>query len=379
MKKLEAEELLEKYLEGKANQQECIIVESWYLDVTEDSKGPTPFEIDAAERKVWKQLSMNRKNNKNSRFWFRSVAAILILMSFGTYFYFNSTKDSEASLNVVNVSNLIKPGSNKAVLILANGKKVILADANTGEIAKQTGVSITKAANGQLVYTAIPSLESDVEGKANETQFNTIQTPAGGQYQVNLPDGTKVWLNASSSLKFPARFASTERRVELTGEGYFEVAKDKRKPFKVTTAQQEIMVFGTHFNVNAYTDEHTTKTTLLEGSVKVTADDNHSLFLKPGDQAVLRGNSIELRLVDVAAVIDWKNGLFVFDNDKIEAIMRRISRWYNVDIVYRGKVSEERFMGTISRYQDIKEVLNMLELTNLVHFRIEERRIAVMP
>ncbi len=379
MKESEAEELLEKYLKGEASQKECIIVESWYLDSTQEGERPTSFEIDAAERKVWGRLSVNQKNIRNSRFWLRNVAAILMLMSCGAYFYFSSTGNTNAPLKASNVSPRIKPGGNKAVLILANGEKVILTDAITGEVAKQTGVSITKKANGQLVYTVLPSSKNEVEGKANGKQFNTIQTPAGGQYQVNLPDGTKVWLNASSSLKFPPSFARNERRVELTGEGYFEVAKDKLKPFKVRTARQEILVFGTHFNINAYLGEPKTKTTLLEGSVKVTDNDNHYLFLKPGEQAVLRGNRIELRSVDAAAAVDWKNGLFIFDNEKIETIMRRISRWYNVDVVYKGKVSEEKFMGTISRYKDINEVLNMLELTNLVHFKIEGRRIIVMP
>lgn len=379
MKELDAEELLEKYLAGKASQQECIIVESWYLDSTQEGERPTTFEMDAAEKKVWRRLSVNQKNTGNSRFWLRNVAAVLILMSCGAYFYFSSKGNTTAHVNASNVSLRIKPGGNKAVLILANGKKVILTDAITGEVAKQTGVSITKTANGQLVYTVLPSSRNEVEGTANGTQFNTIQTPAGGQYQVNLPDGTKVWLNASSSLKFPPSFARNERRVELNGEGYFEVAKDKLKPFKVSTSQQEILVFGTHFNINAYNGERKTKTTLLEGSVKVTDNNNRYLLLKPGEQAVLEGNRMELKSVDLAAAVDWKNGLFVFDNEKIETIMRRISRWYNVDVVYKGKVSEEKFMGTISRYKDIGDVLNMLELTNLVHFKIEGRRIIVMP
>jgi ferric-dicitrate binding protein FerR (iron transport regulator) len=372
MKKLEAEALLEKYLNGDANEQERIIVESWYLDAKQDGEEPTILDAEAAERKVWKRLSVNQKNSRNNKFWLSSVAAaVLILISFSTYLYFGNKK----AVVLLNAAAVIKPGGNKAVLILANGKKIILTDENTGEIAKQAGVSITKTANGQLIYTAIPSEKAD----GDQNQFNTIQTPVGGQYQVNLPDGTKVWLNASSSLKFPARFTNNERRVELTGEGYFEVAKNKQKPFKVKTAQQEIMVFGTHFNVNAYTEEDKTKTTLQEGSIKVTTDSNHSLFLKPGEQSVIKGNAIEVRSVDTEAAIGWKNGLFVFDNEKIETIMRRIARWYNVDVVYKGKLSQERFMGTISRYQEINKVLDMLELTNLVHFKIEERRIVVMP
>ena len=375
MKKLEAEALLEKYLNGEANEQERIIVESWYLAADQDGAEPTPSAAAAAQKKVWKRLSLHQKMNSYNRLWSAgAAAAVLILVSCAGYFYFSGVKDKVAPLNAANRSQPIKPGENKAVLILANGEKVILTDANTGEIAKQAGVSITKAANGQLIYTATAAAKD--QGAQN--QFNTIQTPVGGQYQINLPDGTKVWLNASSSLKFPARFTGNQRRVELIGEGYFEVSKDKSKPFKVITPRQEITVLGTHFNVNAYADEHNTKTTLLEGSVKISSDDQQAL-LKPGEQSVLSGSSIQLRSVDVAAAIAWKNGLFVFDNDNIETIMRRVSRWYNVDVVYKGKISQERFMGTISRYQDINEVLNMLALTNLVHFKIEERRIVVMP
>ncbi|WP_316846639.1 FecR family protein [Pedobacter psychrodurus] len=379
MEKPETEKLIEKYLAGKAGPEECTMVESWYLDTAEEGKAPEMSMVLAAENKVWKQLSFNQKYKKTRRLWFGSVAAILVTTFLGIYFYSNRSKEVIAAAKIVNLSRQIKPGTNKAVLILSDGKKVILTEAIKGKIASQTGVRITKSATGQLIYTAIlPSGQHTAE-KAVELKYNTILTPAGGQYQVNLPDGTRVWINASSSLKFPIQFAGKERRVELSGEAYFEVTKDESKPFKVATAEQEITVFGTHFNVNAYVDEDKTKTTLLTGSVKVRANNNTILFLKPGEQSVLAGNNIKARSVDVSTAVGWKNGLFVFDNEKIAPIMRRISRWYNVDIVYRGKISDEKIMGSISRYQDIHDVLEILELTDLVHFKIEERRIIVMP
>jgi transmembrane sensor len=379
MEKPTTEKLLEKYLNGEASHEECAIVESWYLDIAQEGKEPEMPMMVAAENKVWKRLSFNQKYRRTRRLWLSSVAAILLITLFGIYFYSNHSKEVIAPVATTKLSGQIKPGTNKAVLILSDGKKVVLTDVNTGEIAKQTGLSITKNANGQLIYAVFPSSAHRATEKAAEIKYNTILTPPGGQYQVNLPDGTKVWLNASSSLKFPVRFAIKERRVELTGEAYFEVTKDASKPFKVATAQQEIMVFGTHFNVNAYVEEYRTKTTLLTGSVKVTAKNNSSLFLQPGEQSVLEGNDIKAKQVDVSTAVGWKNGLFVFDNEKIAPIMRKISRWYNVDIVYKGKISDEKFMGSISRYQNINDVLEMLALTDLVHFKIEERRIIVMP
>jgi len=381
MEKPETEKLIKKYLDGHASQEECAMVESWYLNTTGEGQGPDTSMVLAAENKVRKRLSFNQKYRRTRRLLLTNVAAILLIMLFGIYDYPNDPKEKEtpAPKKTAILSRQIKPGTNKATLILSDGKSIVLTDAIKGKIANQTGVSISKSATGQLIYDVIPSSEHHIAEKATELKYNTILTPPGGQYQVNLPDGTRVWLNASSSLKFPVQFTSEERRVELTGEAYFEVTKDQSKPFKVITAEQDITVFGTHFNVNAYVEEDKTKTTLLSGSVKVTAKNKSVLFLKPGEQSILAGNNLKAKPVDVSTAIGWKNGLFVFDNEKIAPIMRRISRWYNVDIVYQGKISDEKFMGSISRYQDIHDVLEMLELTDLVHFKIEERRIIVMP
>lgn len=231
-------------------------------------------------------------------------------------------------------------------------------------------MSITKTANGQVVYT----IADNNEAEAN--QFNTLSTAKGETYKVNLPDGTQVWLNAASSLTYPARFTSTNRKVTLTGEGYFEVAKDKAHPFIVGTDKQDVTVLGTHFNINAYTNESATKTTLLEGSVKVTAD-NQQQIIKPGQQAALRNGGIKVLEIDTELATAWKNNKFIFDGDDIQYIMRMVERWYNVEIVYDTYTANEKFYGGVSRYENVSEVLKSLESTGKIHFKVEGRKIFV--
>jgi len=311
-----------------------------------------------------------------------AAATILITLGLGAWFYFETSvqKDTHKS----RYANDILPGGNDAVLTLADGSEISLTDAGKGELLNITGVRIVKMADGQVVYSADP----DFAGKV--AQLNTITTPRGGQYQVNLPDGTRVWLNAASSLKFPTSFTNLkERKVELSGEAYFEVAKNKAQPFKVISSAddygraQETEVLGTHFNINAYDDEVETKTTLLEGAVRIAARQNisnkYDVVLSSGQQAVLTNNKIKISTADTEEAVAWKNGNFVFANEKIESIMRKISRWYNVDIVYEGKITDNNFVGTVQRFKNVSEALHILELTKTVHFRIEGRRITVMP
>jgi ferric-dicitrate binding protein FerR (iron transport regulator) len=207
--------------------------------------------------------------------------------------------------------------------------------------------------------------------------YNTLSTPRGGQYQLVLPDGSKVWLNASSSIHFPTAFAGHERNVELTGEAYFEIAKNKQKPFHVNVNGMQVEVLGTHFNVNAYGDEGAIKTSLLEGSVKIKKG-NISGLLKPGQQGVLKKNStdLEIKNADMNEAIAWKNGLFEFDGADIKSIMREIGRWYDVDVVYAGKVPDRRFEGKISRDAQLSDVLKILALSN-VKFSVEGKKIIV--
>ncbi|RXF67447.1 FecR family protein [Arcticibacter tournemirensis] len=270
----------------------------------------------------------------------------------------------------------IGPGGNKAYLTLSNGKKISLTDAGNGAIAKQAGIVITKASDGRLIYSV-----NSTEPALKEIAYNTIETPRGGQYEVRLPDGTTAWLNAASSLKYSLNFDEAgERRVELKGEGYFEVAKDKTRPFIVKTIHQEVKVLGTHFNIKAYSDEQNTSTTLLEGSVLVSeAGSGRSKLLRPGQQSDILNNNGEIYVSNVnpSEVIAWKSGYFIFDNQDIASIMKVISRWYDVDAVYNGYNKEERFGGTFSRSANLSEILKNLESLGKIDLKIKGRRVIV--
>lgn len=323
--------------------------------------------------------------------WLRmiSAAAILVVIGVGAYFYKSTFISGDQSRMLTRQD--IKPGKNTATLTLADGRKILLSDAVNGELAKEGGVSIQKTTDGKIIYT--------VTGKSADAnaaiRMNTISTAAAEQYQVILPDGTSVWLNASSSLKYPAVFSGNERRVELMGEGYFEVAKvmkeqglrskdqragskAQRVPFIVVSKGQQVEVLGTHFNINSYPDEKATKTTLLEGSVSVFAA-NISTVLKPGQQSILTNGKTRVIQVQTDDVIAWKNGYFMFNNESLEDIMRKVARWYNVEVDYKN-VSNRKitFFGTVSRHSNISSVLRTLEETGEVKFEIDGRRVTVI-
>jgi len=374
MGKKNAKFLLEKYNAGLCNEEEKAIVESWYLTLPDEGTAPEYGHIERTKKEVWKLLSVRLNQSRRLNFTtYISTAAILIIC-LGIGIYFSSSFKKTAGAKVNYVRHDIAPGGNKAILVLANGKRITIDDKSKGEIAKQAGVTITKTANGQLVYKVIEVKSAD------PNVYNSIITPKGGQYQISLPDGTQVSLNAASSLKFPAAFTGKERRVELDGEAYFEVTKNPHLPFKVITAQQEVQVFGTHFNINSYGNEFKTRTSLFEGSVKVSSRLSHfSAVLKPGQQSIIDHNGLEVKRVDADDALAWKNGLFVFNNEELESIMRKVSRWYNVDIIYKNdEVRKDLFGGSISRFGNVSEVLRMLEITGNVHFKIEENKIIVM-
>ncbi|WP_316828266.1 FecR family protein [Pedobacter miscanthi] len=294
------------------------------------------------------------------------AASVLVLLSVGLLFYI-AQNNKTANPKLADVA----PGGNKATLILANGKKIDLSGAVNGAIADETGIKVIKTAEGKIIYDL-----SNTTAAANE-QYNTIETPMGGQYQVNLSDGTKVWLNAASSLRYPTHFSGKERKVELTGEGYFEVAHQKNMPFKVASAGQTVEVLGTHFNIMAYHDEPNVKTTLLQGSVKLYTG-NQNTLLKPGEQALRTGNHIRISdEVDMEDVVAWKDGYFKF-NESLEGIMSKISRWYGVEVVYETKTDPNlTYSGKISRGRNISAILKIIEFNGDVHFRIEGRKVFV--
>lgn len=303
-----------------------------------------------------------------------AAAAVLLVVGAGAYFLFNpASRDKVAKAKPLSIPlhNDVAPGGDKAILTLADGSRVVLDSAGNGDIIRQGNVNVIKL-NGKLSYNA-------AGGEATEVLYNTITTPRGGQYRLVLADGSSVWLNAASSLRFPTAFTGKERTVELTGEGYFEVAHDASKPFHVSANEMDVEVLGTHFNINSYSDEDAVKTTLLEGSVKVRKNGKEQL-LKPGQQAVITAGSPDIILksgVDMDHVVSWKNGLFHFDSDPLPVVMRQLSRWYDVDVHYADAIPGGHYTGAIRRQAKLSEVLKMLELVGGVHFLIEGREIVV--
>ncbi|SMC40228.1 FecR family protein [Pedobacter africanus] len=313
---------------------------------------------------------------QNNRKWiYTSIAAsITIILSFSLYFYNNSDKQQQPRL-VVN--NDIAPGKKSATLTLANGKQIVLSAQSSGQLAREAGVSISKTAEGELLYKVVAS------DNVKPGQMNVLSTSRGETYAISLPDGSKIWLNAASSIRFPASFAALkQRKVMLTGEAYFEIAKDKLHPFIVQTDKQQTEVLGTHFNINSYKEEMTTKTTLLEGSLRVTslaADKTHGKILKPGEASILTAdNGIKVVPADARETMAWKNGFFRFTAQPIDKVMQQISRWYDIEVSYVGKMPEEQFNGAIARNKNISEVLSMLSYAKAVKFKIEGRRVTVM-
>jgi transmembrane sensor len=313
------------------------------------------------------------KKKDNSWYWPASIAAsILLICAFGLYFYRGSDQKVHQATEIANIAN-VKPGGNRAQLTLSNGKTIDLDEAANGLLAQQSGISITKTTSGQLIYGVKPA---DLNSKV---AYNIISTPKGGQYQIILPDGSKVWLNSASALKFPTVFKDKERRVELHGEGYFEVAKNQNKPFIVQAAGTTVKVLGTHFNVMAYEDEKEVRTTLLEGAVQLKSK-SASVILKPGQQGLLSedARNIEIKNADLDAVMAWMNGYFVFDQANLPELMRQISRWYNLDVVYEGTIGEHEFVGKIKRSSSLSTVLKVLENGGL-NFKLEGRTLIVKP
>lgn len=313
-----------------------------------------------------------------SRKWFRyAAAAVFVVLVGGALVMLNQPVENKQEVATLQPVNDVAPGGNKAVLTLSDNSVIVLDNAANGILGQQGNTRITKLDNGQIAYNA--------SGDAKEVLYNTITTPMGGQYQMTLTDGSKVWLNAGSTLKFPVAFTQKERRVEITGEVYFEVASIKvpktgaRQPFIVEVGNLgEVEVLGTHFNVKAYSDEEAIKTTLLEGSVRV-AKGQESVLIKPGQQAVLTNGGLKVNPnVNLEEAVAWKNGLFQFTNADIEMVMKEIGRWYNVEVSYPQGVPKDKYWGSILRNQNLSNVLKVLKESG-ANFIIEDRKIIVTP
>ncbi|OQP58361.1 FecR family protein [Niastella populi] len=267
--------------------------------------------------------------------------------------------------NKTSVPDLLPGRKNKAVLILADNKQIVLDSTGTGMLSMQGNAEVRKSGNGQIIYESGNGLNT-----SNETVYNILEVPNGGEYELVLSDGSKVWLNSASRIKFPVNFSGNTRDVELSGEAYFEIAKDRARPFKVHFKTSTVEVLGTHFNVNSYDNEPAQAVTLLEGSVKV-ASLQEAEIIKPGQQAVLGNkNKMKIKQVDVEEAVAWKNGYFIFVDEDIKSIMRKLARWYDFTPEYLGDISEEQFGGMISKFRNISDVLKMFESTGTIHFKI---------
>jgi transmembrane sensor len=367
MQKLDAKGYFKKYQAGECSPQEQVIIERYIMSggVSPDQIKNMMFELNELHSRINEIPGKNKKVN-----WPLQIllvaATVAVIGSVWTILF---TKNASTSITY---SNDVNPGGNRAVLTLQNGKKIQLSEAKEGIIIDASKLTYN---DGTLINNGY-------------SETFTISTPRGGTYQVYLPDGSKVWLNAASSLTYSMtslRERDGRRQVRLTGEAYFEVAKDKKHPFTVTTDKQKIEVLGTHFNVSAYRDELAVKTTLLEGSVNVAPLTNSSnaakgIILKPNQESDLNSSGIKVTNVDASQAIAWKNGEFSFANEKLEVIMQKIARWYDVEVIYADrKTANKPFSGTISKYKNVSEVLKLLEVTGEVHFEIEGRRIKTMP
>lgn len=372
MTEQEVKEILKRYKAGEATADEHALLLSWSLDFNSpDTAELSMEELVADVDLIWAALEKKMPEAKKVNLWPKMLAAamVLIVLSLGLLFLHHRN-----NANQIDTAQIV-PGANKATLTLSNGKKVVLDGGAQQQLLTEAGLSITKTSDGQLIYSAV----SD-EGADHTSRYNRLETNNGQQYQVVLPDGSHVWLNAASSLRYPVTFGKQERLVELSGEGYFEVAHDKNKPFRVKTADQQVEVLGTHFNINAYPDDKLSKTTLLEGSVSVSAPalkNKGILILGPGQESILVGNTLIAQPANLEAAVAWRNGDFMFEGENIRSIMKKVSRWYNVEVVFEGEIPENRFGGTVSRFSNIMQVLRKLELTGKVHFKVEERRIIV--
>ncbi|MDR6783926.1 transmembrane sensor [Pedobacter africanus] len=373
MDRKEFEHLAAQFLKGKLSTQEERRLFEHYDALQQEERSWDESAMGVKDEvqnvvygKVLQELAEYRepdqyRKSRNIFLSWKAAAALIAIVSVAALFFYVRTpaekplKKEEAPALVQDIG----PGSNKAVLTLADGSQVALDSAGP-EAVYHMKAAAPAAANEQSAY-------------------NTISTPLSGQYQLVLADGSKVWLNANSSIRFPIAFSQTERSVAIKGEVYFEIAKDKKRPFKVQSGTQQLEVLGTHFNVNAYDDEAEIKTTLLEGMVRVSAR-GHTTILKPGQQARLSGSTGQMDVVkvDIEEAVSWKNGYFIFDNEEIHSVMRKISRWYGVEVVYANAQISENFGGTISKFENVSQVLKILEATGTIHFKIEGRKIIVM-
>lgn len=378
MNQQEADQLIAKYLDDTATPEERALVENWYFFESDKRKLSDDDKFDHLAAELWagtRQRAGLQTQAKVRSIWPRIAvaASIVFILSVGLFVLL---KHKGSGLPGDSDSNRIAAIPERLpTLILTDGKEIILHKAKNEQLISQNSGLVTRLIDGVLSYQQGGENQAD----NNKIGYNSLLVPSGAHYQVVvLPDGTKVWINAASSLRYPTAFTGGERKVELKGEAYFEVAHNATKPFRVASNNQTVEVLGTHFNISAYDDDPAVKTTLLEGRVKVTGTANQAVrFLLPGQQAVLGKNAFTVSKVETTEAVAWKNDQFEFQDDNIQHIMRVIARWYDIRVTFDGPIPEDKFGGTINRNAGVAESLSILELTGKVHFHIEGRQIIV--
>ncbi|MFD2556678.1 FecR family protein [Sphingobacterium tabacisoli] len=367
-------ELLSRYQRGDCTEQEKAVLESWLTFGHFDGPVYDDQVLDEKITRISDRLPLRKETSTRK---IKLSRVIYIAASFAAIFIavwvYNTRKNRGEMLlpTTTEIVAQIEPGKDQAFILLSDGRRVAVEDAESGLLALESGVKVTKSPSGEITY------EVGISEKANPNTYNTIETPRGGQFRVNLPDGTKVWLNAASSLKFSTALSTVkERRIALNGEAYFEVTKDPDRPFIVKSGNQEVEVLGTKFNVSAYSEETNMKTTLVEGAVKVTSG-SIKKQLKPDQQAIV-SKSITIKPVVTEVELAWKNGDFNLESDDFRTVMRKISRWYDVEIEYDHSAPVDLELGgKIARSKSLASILRIMEATGDVRFKIEGRRIIV--
>jgi transmembrane sensor len=363
-----AQELLDRYNAENCTPEEESQIETWfnaYANTVADVAHSENMELIGQE--IWAKLPATDVSVKR-RMWPRfATAAAVILVLFGLFKLYERNQEQPL---VQNKKEQITPGTFGATLTLANGKQIRLSQLKNGVFAEEAGVKITKTAKGELVYQV-------KDEAANTLRTNTLATAKGETFKVELPDGSSVWLNAASSLTYTTNLASAEvRKVKLSGEAYFKVAHDREHPFVVSTRGHDIKVLGTEFNVSSYENDDAEITTLVQGKISMNTNRN-KVILAPGEKGTVRNGSIEKAVANIEATTGWKNNEFVFASQDIRSIMKLIARWYDVNITYEGDIPSEKISGSISRFADIRSVLNILQATGTVKIKTAGNRVVV--
>lgn len=380
-------DLISRYLKGDLSYEEHEKLREWanadvknqhLLDDLENEETQISdlrllqsVDKEAAWENLTNAINESSESHSGSLASYWKYAAAILVVGFSYVLFQVAYKDKGLRLSMVEKPVMAKdilPGGDKATLTLADGSTMVLDDMTNGMVTEENGIRISKK-DGQVVYEILH------QENPKEAVYNTIRTPVGGQYHIVLPDGSNVWLNSESSLHFPTVFTGSERKVDLTGEGYFEITKNKSSPFVVEAPQTSVKVLGTHFNLMAYANEGAPETTLLEGSVQV-GNGTNSKIIVPGQQAI-SGPNILVKNVDIEESIAWKNGYFQFESESLSSIMRQLKRWYGVEVENEQFIPEKHFTAVISRNTTLSQVLSMLEMSGELKFKIEGKRITI--